>query len=154
MADLVVDEWLWSDLAGENTVEQQREAYGFLEAVWNKCDRVVTVRGSRFDQKATDLWRHTDRTRRGIARFYKDRFSYNSDKSVMLEEDQLEDLPEQLAAEIEPADHYIVRAYFTSKARVIITSDSPLKDVLTRHGIACDHRLAFVPAYISEYGKK
>lgn len=150
MADLVIDEWLWSDLAGENTKNEQGEAYQFLEAIFNKCDRVVTVRGSMFDQKFIGLFRHTDVTRRRIAKFYKARFWYNADKSVMLEEDQLQDLPQPLATEVDHGDRYLVRAYLTSNASEIVTTDNSLKDVLVRHGIACRHRQEFVPTYISQ----
>src|SRR5437667_5190906 len=109
MADMVIDEWLWSDLAGENRKNKQREAFEFLEAIYKKCDRIVTVRGSRFDQKSIELFRHTDVIRVRIVKFFKERFWYNSDKMVMLAEDQLRDLSEQLATLIEPADHYLVR---------------------------------------------
>ena len=141
-------------MAGENTVDKQREAFQFLEAIYNKCDRVVTVRGSRFDEKFMGLFRHSDVTRLGIAKFFKDRFWYNSNKLVLLEGDQLRDLPEPLATEIEDSDHYLVRAYLTANATEIVTTDNPLKDVLTKHGIACRHRQEFVPTYISQYGQK
>ncbi len=151
MADLVIDEWLWSDLAGENTVEKQRETSLFLETVFKKCDRVVRVKGSRFDQKAMRFWRHTDVTRRTIARVFEAQFLYNSEKSVVLEEDQLQDLPTQLATAINPDDHYLVRAYLASNATVIVTTDNLLHGVLTRHSIACQQRDEFVPAYISQH---
>ena len=154
MADLIIDEWLWSDLAGENTIDEQRETIEFLKAIFNKCDRIVTVKGSRFDQKFFELFRHSDITRLSIAKFFKARFWYNSQKSLMLEEDQLQSLPEALAAEIEQTDHYLVRAYLTSDASKIVTTDNPLKEALTKHGLACSHRNEFVPAYISQYGDK
>ena len=74
MADLVLDEWLWSDLAGENTVNEQQETFEFLGAIYNKCDRIVSVRGSRFDQKFFELFRHSDVIRLGFAKFFKARF--------------------------------------------------------------------------------
>ena len=154
MADLVIDEWLWADLAGENTKGKQREAFQFLEAIYNKCDRVVTVKGSRFDQKAMELWGHTDVFRRRIARFFKAKFWYNLDKSVMLEENELQNLPGQIATEIEHKDHYLVRAYLTSNASEIVTTDNPLNEVLGRHGISCKRRDEFVPAYISQHWQK
>ena len=154
MADLVIDEWLWSDLAGENTVDDQRETFQLLGVIYNKCDRLVTVRGSRFDQKFFELFRHSDVTRVGFAKYFKARFWYNSQKTLMLEEDQLQDLPEAIAREVQHKDHYLVRAYLTSKASEIITTDNPLKNALTKHGIACRHRQEFVPNYISHYGQK
>lgn len=156
MADLVIDEWLWSDLAGENTVGEQRETFEFLGAIYNKCDRIVSVRGSRFDQKFFELFRYSDVIRLGFAKFFKARFWYNSQKTLMLEEEQLQDLPEAIATdtEVKHKDHYLVRAYLTAKASQIVTTDNPLKDALTKHGIVCRHRQEFVPTYISEYGRR
>ena len=154
VADLIIDEWLWADLSGENTRDAQREAFKFLQAIYSKCDRVVTVKGSRFDQKLFGLWSQRDITRNRIARFYKDSFRYNSDKTVILEENELEELPEQLAAEVKDDDQYLVRAYLTSNASEFVTTDNDLKDVLIRHGIASKHRQEFVLTYISQYGQK
>ena len=154
MADLVIDEWLWSDLAGENSPERQRETFQFLEAVFIKCDRIVTVKGSRFEEKALGLWKQTDVTRRGIAKFYRDRFWYNSEKTHLLEQAALEELGEAVANEVKPDDHYLVRACLTSNAVSIVTTDNPLKNILEKHGIPCKHRQDFVPDYIARYGRK
>ena len=154
MSDLVIDEWLWSDLAGENSADKQRESFEFLEAVFNKCDRIVIVKASRFDEKAMEFWKHTDLTRRGVAKFWKDRFWYNSDKSVLLDQAQLQDLPSQVANDVKTGDQYLVRAYLTSMASVIVTTDNPLKEALETHGINCKHRKDFVPRYVAQYGRK
>ncbi len=151
MADLVIDEWLWSDLAAENTVERQRQAFQFLQAVFIKCDRIVIVKGSKFESKANALWKHTDVTRRYIARFYKDRFLYNSDKSQLLEESQLQNLPAPLASEVNVDDQYLVQALIAANASSIITTDNPLIDILARHGLSSEHRDTFVSTYISRY---
>ena len=154
MSDLVIDEWLWSDLAGENTKAGQREAFQFLEAVYNKCDRIVTVRGSRFDQKSLGVFKLNDVIGILILKFFKDRFWFNSMKTVILEEDQLPQLPENLCKEVKPADQYLVRAFIACGASEIVTTDNPLKDALIRNGIDCKHRCDFVPAYIVQYGPK
>jgi len=152
VSDLVIDEWLWSDLAGENSADRQRESFEFLEAVFSKCDRIVIVKGSRFDEKAMEFWRHTDLTRRRIARFWKDRFWYNSDKAVLFDQAQLQDLPAQVAKDVKTDDQYLVRAHLTVKQSVVVTTDNPLKDALERHGIHCKHRQDFVLGYIVQYG--
>ena len=151
---MVIDEWLWADLAGENTKVKRREAFQFIEAIYNKCDRVVTVKGSRFDQKSMGLFKHPDVIGLLILKLFKGQFWYNSNKVVILDEDDLPELPEQLATEVKDDDHYLVRAYLTGQVSEIVTSDGPLMKVLTRHNIPCKHREEFVPAYISEYGKK
>ncbi len=149
MADLVLDEWLWSDLAGENSTQKQSETFQLLKAIYWKCDRIVTVQGSRFAQKAERFFRHTDVTRRQIARYYRNHFWYNSLKCRILEEDQLLDLPAQIVAKVNRDDHYVVRAYLTAKASVIVTTDIPLKGALAEQVIPCKLRDEFVPDYIA-----
>ena len=154
MSDLVIDEWLWSDLAGENSTDKQRETFQFLEAVFSKCDRIVIVKASRFEEKAMEFCRHTDVTRRRIVRFCKDRFWYNSDKAVLLDQAQLKDLPAQVVNDVKTGDQYLVRAHLTVDASVVVTTDNPLKHALERHAIHCKHRQDFVPGYIAQYGRR
>lgn len=156
MADLVIDEWLWSDLSGENATERQKEAFKFLRAVFNKCDRIVTVKGSKFEQKAMRLWRQADvmqdLTCRKIAKFLKGSFWYNSDKTLLLDENQLQD--PLAGVGIKADDQYLLQAYLTAQASVIVTTDNPLRDLLASHGIVCEKRDDFVPDYISRYWKE
>lgn len=152
MAELVIDEWLWTDLAGDNSVKAQAEAFALLEAVFNKCDRIVAVKGSQFEQKAFALWKHEDVVRRRIARYYKTHFWYNADKTMLLEDSYLQSLPEQIAQSIKSDDHYLIQAYLTAGATVIVTTDSPLKDAALRNNINCQSRDEFVRAYVEQYG--
>lgn len=154
MADLVIDEWLWADLFCENGIEKQKETFRFLSAVFRKCDRIVTVKGSGFQQKAVALWRRADVMQgvtREVAKFYKAYFWYNSDKAILLEENQLHNLPPAINVNID--DQYLIQAYLTAQASVVITTDNPLVGVLANHGIICMHRDKFVPNYISQYGQ-
>jgi len=150
MAELVIDEWLWADLAGDNSMKAQGEAFAFLEAVFNRCDRIVTVRGSQFEQKAFALWTHHDITRRRIARYYRAHFWYNANKTTLLEESDLQPIPEQIANSIESKDHYLIQAYLTVHAKVIVTTDNPLKDAARRNNINCQPRDQFIQAYVEQ----
>ena len=154
MADMVIDEWLWADLAGVNSTEKQKQSFTFLEAVFKKCDRIVSVKGSRFEEKAVCLWKHTDVARRKIARFYMECFQYNSDKTVLLEEEDLHCLPELIATDIEERDQYLVRAYLTAGASIVVTTDTDLKNALAKHNLQCEYRDEFVSNYISQYRHK
>jgi hypothetical protein len=152
MGNLVIDEWLWSDLARENGVERQVQATQFLNAVFKRCDKLVTVRGSAFDAKARALWQHTDLVRRTIARIYNDQFAYNSEKNVILEQSDLPELDPGVVADVESSDHYLIQAHKAAQAELIVTTDSPLIGVLEKHGIAHQHRETFVPDYVTKYG--
>jgi hypothetical protein len=148
---LVVDEWLWADL-GANGSPKQAEAYRFLEAILAKCDRIAVVEGSEFARKSVAFWSHTDLRRRGIEIYYDRHFRYNNLKSDLKKQEELVELPGELKKQVKPADQYLVRAFITAKAQLIITTDNPLMDVLKEHGIACEHRDKFVPRYVRKYG--
>lgn len=150
---MVIDEWLWSDLAGENGVDKQRETFQFLEAVFIKCDRIVTVRGSQFTAKFYALSRDSTLgdPRRKIVKFFKDQFLHNPDKSQLFNGNELKELPAEIAEQVNLDDQYLVRAYLTSTADVLVTTDNSLRETLDRNGICCRAREDFVPDYISQH---
>lgn len=153
MADIVIDEWLWSDLSGDNSDEAQKEAFEFIQAIYNKCDRIVTVKGSKFNQKAFDLCKHTDVKRREIVKYYKAKIWFNSKKSLNLEQSALKPVPDHISKATKEDDHYLIRAYLTADASVIVTTDNPLKTAVN-NDIKCQFRNEFVPSYISQHGRK
>ncbi len=154
MALLVLDEWLWSDASGENGNDRQRESLEFVLAIYEICDRVVVVKGSRFEQKAESFWKHTDPTRRRFARFFKESILYNSVKAELVDMDQLAALPESLIQDTQPEDRYLVQAHLALQGSTVITTDSDLKSALDRHGLPCNHRNDFVSGYLSAYRKR
>jgi hypothetical protein len=147
LADIVIDEWLWSDLSGDNSTEAQREAFEFIQAIYDKCDRIVTVKGSQFYQKALIFWKYTDINRRKISKYYMGRFLHNSHKSVNLEESSLKPIPVHISEATKKDDHYLIQAYLTTEASVIVTTDNPLKDAIN-NDINCQHRDEFIASYI------
>lgn len=153
MADLVIDEWLWSDLSGENSAESQVESFEFIQAIYNKCDRIVTVKGSKFNQKTFDLCKHTDVRRREIAKYYRNNFLFNSKKFVNLEQSSLKPVPEHISKVTKEDDHYLIQAYLTVEASVIVTTDNPLKTEVN-NDINCQLRNEFVPSYISQHRRR
>ena len=48
---LIIDEWLWHDLAGENGEEKQKEAFRFLECIFKICDKIAIMENSPFIKK-------------------------------------------------------------------------------------------------------
>lgn len=152
MADIVVDEWLWADLSGSNTLKNQGEALEFLEAVFCVCDRIVTVKGKKFNQKAADFWKHTDPKRRKIARYYNEKFLSNPAKLANIEESTLEPIPEHISQKVtDEDDYYLIQAYITAGASVIVTTDSDLLQAEINNDIKCQHRNEFVASYIQQH---
>lgn len=154
MADIVIDEWLWADLSGSNTPKSQEEALEFLEAIFHVCDRIVTVEGKQFNLKASHFWKHTDPIRRGIAIYYRDNFLFNPAKTVKLEESSLKSIPEHISQKVKHEDdYYLIQAYLTTGASVIVTTDSDILNADINNDINCKHRDEFLALYIRQHGR-
>ena len=150
-ANLVIDEWLWADLGCDDSA-RRNEAFQFLKAIFAKCDKMVLVKDSPFARKADAFWSHTDWPRRQIAIYLNEKFWWNTEKTLRKNADELLELPEIFQDEVKPADRYLVSAFLTTNAQVIVTTDNPLIDTLRKHGITCEHREKFLPSYIAQYG--
>ncbi len=150
----IIDEWMWHDLSGENGVEKQRETLRFLELLYNKCDKIATIKSSRFEEKFFDFLKSAeDIISREIAKFYKYNIFYNSEK--YLREEETQTVSENTLSEIKLDDRYLAKLYYIVKRQhkiecLIITTDEPLINVLTKHKIQCEHRDSFLHRYISE----
>lgn len=150
MSDLVVNEWLWSDLLGENEDPKRRQSLRFLEALTRKPDRLIVVKGSGFDSKAWRLCKLTDPFSRQVARVYVASIRLNSDKCLELLQPNLPPIEESLASFLKQDDHYLVQAQHAIADSRIITTDRPLKEGLDRFGIPCEFRDEFLRSYLAQ----
>ncbi len=149
---IIIDEWIWSDLSGENDEQKRKETFLFLDCLYNKCDRIATIRGSKYEKKFFDLCERTDSISREIIRFYKGYIFDNSEKYIAISEEECDQLPKNISLKINVDDQYLVRLYFKLQCTVV-TTDKRLLDPLREHNIKCEHRDNFVPEYIKKYSK-
>jgi hypothetical protein len=151
MRTFVFDEWLWADLSGEKGQDAQRESFMLLKSIFEKCDRMVAVRGSPFLRKFYNLAGKTNigDPRRAIIKFFKVQFLENSEKLCLLQEDELSEIPKEIEHKVKEDDKYLVRAYLATQADLLVTSDNPLMKAL------CDSRIRFLDraSFVSEYIK-
>lgn len=140
----IVDEWLWSDLNGENREQRQEEAFRFLKTLYDKCDRIAVAKGSRFQEKEWQFSKCADVIKRKIQRFYFGYIRLNTQKY-----DEVDiDWEEEIALEgINPDDVYLVKTYYKTKA-LIISTDAKLMSVLQSKGIPCKPRDIFLQEYL------
>jgi hypothetical protein len=148
---LVVDEWLWADAGGDNGEQRQKESLRFLEAVFERCDKIVIPGGeTEFVRKFYDLCSRADRDLRlrRIVKFFAQKFVQNSDKGEILVPPA--DVPAQaeLETNIKPDDLYLILAFWQSGADLLITTDLPLIRGLPALGIPVVHRDGFLREYL------
>lgn len=142
----IINEWLWSDLIGENGEEKQLEAISFLKTLYEKCDKIAVGRSSKFQEKEWDFSKKAsqDIVLKKIANIYFGWIRYNSQKYEEV------DIKEEIdLKEIHPKDVYLVKT--CSKAGgCIITTDTKLKDALEKMNIPCKLRDEFLKEYLGK----
>jgi hypothetical protein len=157
---LILDEWIIHDLQGDNGSEKQKESFEFLEKIKEKCDKISWIKDSKFSHKYYKLCKfcgeiYYDPELREKIIFINDYFIYNPQKveSITLDELNIEfEEYSHILKDINPDDHYIVKAYFYLKRKIneepiIITTDTKLAKKLRDLGVQVDFRDNFMLNY-------
>lgn len=144
----IIDEWLWSDLSGENGEEKQKIALFFIEKLFRKCDSIAVAKDSRFQEKEYSFSKSAsnDVVKRGIARFY---FAFIRSNSQKYKEINIEEEENKMDLTINLDDIYLIKTYNRTKAS-IITTDTKLKKELDARNIPCRLRDEFLTNYLNE----
>ncbi|MGC8734244.1 MAG: hypothetical protein ACP5RD_04295 [bacterium] len=164
----ILDEWIIEDLRGINKEEKQKQSFLFLEKNYQKCDKIVVVENSKFFDKIWKLSEEAcnDILKKKIIAFIKSYFLYNKEKSYRIDLSDIENVfinnmddLNYILKDVNPDDHYIVKAYFylsqknqneqnkQNKQIIIITTDEPLKEILQKFKILVYHRDQFIHNY-------
>lgn len=147
MANLILNEWVWADLAGDNGQTKELETFEFLQKVYAGNDRIVIVNQSPSMTKFWSLCRETQYPKRGYAKYIKNNFVYSSTKCLLLEHQELPVLPEPLNTRVKSDDQYLVRALRSVNGSLLVTTDAPLKIILDEHKLACQGRNQYLTTY-------
>jgi hypothetical protein len=144
-----LDEWLLHDLLGENGPGRQEEARALLEAILERCDRILLPPKSPWAKKAYALAGRGEPHLRKLARFLFHAFLQNLEKVLIPgdpeEEPDLTPIPE--------ADRYLVRAALGGKAHLLVTTDEELRRALEEAGlIPVRGRGEFLEEYLGTEG--
>lgn len=146
---LIIDEWIWHDLSGENGEDKRKEAIEFLETVYKKCDKIATVKDSKFENKYFNFCQRTDNICRNIIRYFKSYIFFNPEKYISINEEECQQIPENVSSKINPDDCYLVKLNYKLQCP-IITTDNPLLKILEEQQIQCKHRDNFLQSYIEK----
>lgn len=149
MARLIVfDEWLLHDLRGDNGVRAQREAVSILTRIRERQDRIVVVRGSAWVRKLAQLARIPD-----LNEISKLAWTLVLDSRccLLVDPNDLTVLPDEIIESVDPEDRYLVQAYVTTQADLLITTDSKLAHALgSLERVHVSLREGFVKEYLSQ----
>src|SRR5579863_9881151 len=145
MADFVINEWLWSDLSGDNGPDAQRETFYVIERFPKSDHRMVFIEGSAFDQKAWSLCKHTSPTIvQRIGGVFVTSVRQNSDHCLILKPGEVVVLPDNLASATKLDDHYLLQAQLTARGSILVTTDADLYEVVNKAALPCLSRKEFL----------
>ena len=142
---LVLNEWVFHDLLGENGGTPFRETESFLRRFRQSDDTLVIPAETRWNDKASRLMRMRDPAGRMISKLFHN-LMRNADKAV-IQPPGTPPTPHYLS-DIPDEDVYLVQAYLSAGANLLVTTDTGLFDALSRiDAVNCNMRDAFLADY-------
>ena len=146
---LVLNEWIFHDLLGENGVEVQRETSRFLNEFYLSHDNLVLPKEPRWTQKAYRMMTQSDARLRVISKQFHT-LILNSDRVIDVRNTSPEHVPEELHLCLPAEDEYLVTAYLFAGADALVTADHPLYEALADSTeVSCRLREEFLNEYRS-----
>lgn len=122
---LLLNEWVFHDLTLENGEDSFRETASFLIYLQNAQITLVVPAERRWLDKAGRLFDGADPRVRTAARLFHN-ILRNSDRTIWTNYEQMESVPANIYSGIPEEDIYLIRAYATSGADLLVTSDTGL----------------------------
>jgi hypothetical protein len=147
VATFVINEWLWSDLSGDNGLPRQRDSFRVIEKLPASEHQIVVIERSAFDQKAWRMCKSADPVVGRIGGLYVSTVRQNSDRCLILSPASLVALPDNLASSTNPDDHYLLQAQLSVAGAILVSTDNPLRDAAERAGLHSLSREEFLKTY-------
>ena len=149
MAILLLNEWIWHDLSGENGVARQREAVGVLLKIVDGTDQLVVVAGSKFQEKLFRFLKSGRPEHRSMAAVIKS-LMLDRARAIIVDGEDLAAIPPEMAEHCNPDDHYLVRALIAVPGSTLVTTDGALLAACVAGARNCVHRKDWLPSFLGE----
>ncbi len=144
---VVLNEWIFHDLWGENGERSQGETAQFLSALVQAADSIVVPYEPRWTSKANHLMRFVDPRRRLISKVFRSLYD-DSDRALRVRPEGTGTIPSELLTRLPEEDVYLVSAYLSANADVLVTTDVSLYEALVDSGLVrCRMRDDFLDDY-------
>jgi hypothetical protein len=147
---IVVNEWLFHDMRGDNGLYDQQRVEVFLEALKQGTDQIIVPQETRWTDKAWQLWEVRDARVQILSKLLYLGVLIDPLKTIRLRPDQLEPLPDDLSGQVPADDVYLFQAAFAGGANTIVTTDQRI-DMVTNanhHGIQLRFRDDYYLAHL------
>ena len=144
---LVLNEWVFHDLLGENGPDAFRETARFLLAFKGSEDKLVVPSEERWNGKAHQLMSMTDSLRRQVSQLFHSLLR-DPARSIRVNTDEMTSASRDSYDWVPSEDTYLVLAYDSSGADVLVTTDEKLAQAISEHNdVNCRMRDDFLPEY-------
>ena len=144
---LVLNEWVFHDLLFENDDLAFQETAQFLVAFGESEDILVIPAEERWKRKAFQLMTMSDIRRRVVSRLLRS-LMLDADRAIQIQPEADPPLPQDLLDRLPSEDVYLVLAYLSAGADLLITTDRGLFRAFGEHDdVNCRMRDDFLPWY-------
>ena len=144
---LVLNEWVFHDLLGENGPDAFRETARFLLAFKGSEDKLVVSSEERWNGKAHQLMSMTDPLRRQVSQLFHSLLR-DPARSIRVNTDEMTSASRDSYDWVPSEDTYLVLAYESTGADVLVTTDEKLAQAISEHNdVNCRMRDDFLPEY-------
>ena len=148
-AMLVINEWLFQDIKGENGQSKRQKTAIFLTQFAQNQDKIAVLSGSPWMIKAYELMRYNDPAIRLLSKRIHGLIR-NSSKCRILQSDDIEAAPAPADA-IDAApdeDIYLIQTYYAADADLLITTDKGLHNAFASRQ---DVKVIFRNDFLNDY---
>ena len=144
---LVINEWIFHDLLGDNGPQAFEEAEIFFRKLFQSDDWIVMPSEQRWRGKAFQLMTSPSPGIRQVSQLFH-RLLRDSNRCIVLNP---EDIPQAPDGEYDWApseDIYLIEAFIAANADLLVTTDETLFDRVAEHGqFTCRMRDEFLAVY-------
>ena len=147
---LVINEWLFQDIKGENDQSKRRETARFLTQFAQGQDRFAALNGSPWMTKAHELMTHSAPEIRQLSKLLRS-LIINPSKCRILQPDDCTDAAPQDAITAAPEeDVYLIQTYYAADADLLITTDEGLHNAFVScQDVEVIYRDPFLNGYLN-----
>ena len=146
---IVLNEWVFHDLWGDNGGRRQQETVQFLISLVQSEDTLIVPNERRWVSKANSLMRFSDARRRAISKVFRSLYD-DSERALRVRPEGDEVIPSGLLPLLPEEDVYLVSSYLSANADVLVTTDDDLHEALVDSDlVTCRMRDGFLAGYPS-----
>ena len=147
---LVINEWIFQDIKGENGQPARDETARFLTQFKQGQDKFAVLRESPWAKKADELMKHGDLRIRTLSKLMRSMI-FDLNKCCILQPEDVKTAAPQDAVAVAPEeDVYLIQTYYAAGADLLVTTDEGLLDAFeSREDVEVTHRDDFLKEYMN-----